>query len=276
MVANKAKKEVAIKKPKIGLIDIETSPLEVYAWDLWERNTGLDQIKTEWSILSYAAKWLDSDKVIYEDSGGRGPENVRDDSRLLIGIRNFLDDADIIIAQNGKRFDIKKINARMAMKGIAPYSPIRVIDTYEVAKKHFGFTSNKLAWTSMHLTDSPKSEHKQFPGFELWLECLKDNKKAWKEMKKYNIQDIISLQKYYFKLRPWIKAHPNLGTYSDGEVMLCPKCGSDKLQKRGEAVSQNTRYQRYQCVNCGGWSRGKIMLTSLSKRRGLLTNISEE
>ncbi len=268
--------QVWTKKPKIGLIDIETSPLEVYAWDLWERNTGLEQIKTEWSILSYAAKWIDSDKIIYEDTSGRGPKKVRDDSRLLVGIRDFLDEADIVIAQNGKKFDVKKINARMVMKGILPYSPIRIIDTYEVAKKHFGFTSNKLAWTSQYLTDSPKSEHKKYPGFELWLECLRDNAEAWAEMKRYNIQDIISLQKYYFKVRPWIKAHPNLGIYDDGDVPLCPKCGSTKLQRRGVSVSQNTQYHRYRCMSCGGWSRGKVMLNSLTKRRRSLTNISEE
>lgn len=264
------------KKPKIGLIDIETSPLEVYAWDLWERNTGLEQIKTEWSILSYAAKWFDSDEIIYQDTSGRGAFKVRDDSKLLVGIRDFLDKADIVIAQNGKKFDLKKINARMVMKGIKPYSPVRVIDTYEVAKKHFGFTSNKLAWTSKHLTDSPKSEHRKFPGFELWLGCLRDNQEAWKEMKAYNIQDILSLQDYYIKIRPWIKAHPNMGIYTDGDVPVCPKCGSAKIQRRGIAVSQTTRYQRYQCTNCGGWSRSKAMLTTLARRKLDITNISEE
>lgn len=268
--------EIDNKKVKIVTLDIETSPLEAYTWGLWDVNVGLEQIKTEWSILSYAAKWFGDSKVIYQYAGGRGVNKVRDDKHLLKGVWDILDEADIVIAQNGRKFDIKKINARMVMADMKPYSPIRVIDTYEVAKKHFGFTSNKLAWTSKYLTDMPKSQHKEFPGFELWAECLKDNPKAWAEMKKYNIQDILSTEKYYMRLRPWIKNHPNMGIYADGEVPTCPKCSSTKLQRRGTATSQSTRYHRYQCTACGGWSRSKVMLTSLSQRRATLTNISEE
>lgn len=267
--------QIQNKKPKIVTLDIETSPLEAYTWGLWDVTVGLEQIKTEWTILSYAAKWFDDKKIIYKDSGGRGVSKVRDDKHLLSDLWNILDEADWVIAQNGRRFDIKKINARMILLGMKPYSPIRVIDTFEIAKKHFAFTSNKLAWTSKYLTDAPKDDHRNFPGFELWKECLLDNPKAWTEMKKYNCQDTFSTEKYYLKLRPWMKDHPNIGTYADSDIPLCPKCGSTKLQKRGVAVSQTTRYHRFQCTDCGGWSRAKIMLTSLKQRRTSLMNISE-
>lgn len=259
--------------PKLLVLDIETAPLESWTWGLWEQNVGLDQIQTEWSILSYAAQWYGTPKtrVMYQDTSGRGPKLVRDDSQLLKSLWTLLDQADIVIAQNGQRFDLKKINARMIMHGMKPYSPVRVVDTLLVAKKHFAFTSNKLAWTSKYLTTTPKSEHKKFPGFELWTECLKDNPKAWAEMKKYNIQDVIATGKLYTKLLPWIQNHPNVSAYSFTEVPACPKCGSTKQQKRGEQVLQNGRYQRYQCMSCGGWSRGKVMLLPLSKRRSMLT-----
>ena len=162
------------------------------------------------------------------------------------------------------------------MENILPYSPIRIIDTYEVSNRHFGFTSNKLAWTSKYLTDSPKEEHRSFPGFELWKECLEDNPKAWKEMKKYNIRDVIATEKKYIRLRPWIKLHPNMGGYTEGEVPVCPKCGSENLQKRGVAISNTSRYHRFQCMNCGGWSRAKTMLNTLAERKQMICNISEE
>lgn len=254
-------------KPRIATVDIETAPLEAYTWGIWEQNVGLDQIKTEWSILSYAWKWLDQKGVKYEDTGGRGAKRVRDDKKLVKSLRELLDEADIVVAQNGARFDIKKINARLIMHGIAPYSPIRVIDTLAVAKKHFGFTSNKLEWQSKYLTDSPKSKHKKYPGFELWLECLKDNPDAWKEMKHYNRQDVIATEKLYLKQRPWIEGHPNLGTYSTGEEIVCPKCGSTDLQKNGTRVLQLGSYQRYHCQNCGAWPRGKQLLVPLKTRK---------
>src|SRR5579885_983063 len=183
------------KKPRILTLDIETAPLKSYHWGLWDQNIGIEQIDVDWSILAYGAKWLDKPKFIYRDTGGRGESKTRDDAALLDEIALLLDEADLVVAQNGKKFDIKKINTRLIQANIPPYSPIRVIDTQEVAKKHFGFPSNKLAYTSKILTDTPKDDHRKFPGFELWRECLADNPKAWKEMKKYNKRDVIATEK---------------------------------------------------------------------------------
>lgn len=156
------------------------------------------------------------------------------------------------------------------MKGMKPYSPIRMVDTYLVAKKHFGFTSNRLAWQSKHLTNIQKSTHKKFPGFELWLECLADNPKAWDEMRKYNCIDVKSTEKVYKRQLPWIAGHPNVGTYTNKPH--CPKCGSHKVQSRGEQVTQAGVYQRFQCVTCGGWSRSKKNRLTTAERTALLVN----
>jgi predicted RNA-binding Zn-ribbon protein involved in translation (DUF1610 family)/DNA polymerase elongation subunit (family B) len=259
-----------VSSPKIGTLDIETAPLESYTWGIWEQNVGLEQIKTEWSVLSYAFKWLGSKSVIYSDTSGRGAKKVRDDKKLVGEIRELLDEADLVVAQNGAKFDIKKINTRLLMHGIPPYSPIRVIDTMLVAKKHFGNTSNKLEWMSKYYTDSPKSKHKKFPGFELWLEVLKDNPAAWAEMKKYNIQDVVATEKLYLTQRPWIDQHPNLGTFSASAAPACPKCGSEHVTKQGTKVTQLGTYQQWQCQDCGGWSRSKQLLAPLSTRKGKL------
>lgn len=258
--------------PKILTVDIETAPIEAWAWGLWEQNIGLNQIKTEWSILSYCAKWLDKDILLYEDTSGRGPRKVRDDKKLCKALWWFLNEADIVVAQNGAAFDVKKINARLLMHGFMPYSPIRVVDTTLVAKKHFGFTSNKLAWLSEHLTDTPKDEHRKFPGFELWKECLKDNPEAWEEMRKYNQIDVLATEKVYLRQRPWISGHPNLAAYHDRLELSCPKCGGTDLQFRGSAVSQVGRYQRFQCKGCGGWGRTRKSSLGSIKRQSLLAN----
>jgi hypothetical protein len=255
---------------KLLTIDVETSPLESYHWGLFDQYIGVDFIKVEWSILSFAAKWADKKAVIYADTGGRGAAKVRDDKPLVKQIWTLLDEADIVVAQNGQRFDVKKINARLIMHGLGPYSPIRVVDTLLVAKKHFAFTSNKLAWMSKYLTDSPKDEHKRFPGFELWKECLADNPKAWAEMKKYNKKDVVATEKLYLRQLPWISQHPNMGVYTTSEAITCPKCASTRVTKQGTKAMQQGLYQQYKCLDCGGWSRGKKMLLDLPKRRSLL------
>lgn len=258
-------------KPKILVIDIETCPLESYTWGLWEQNVGVNQIKVEWSILSYAAKWLNERKIIYQDTGGRGKAKVRDDKTLLGEIWKLLDQADIVVGQNVQRFDVKKINSRLILNGFPPYSPIRVVDTLLSAKRRFAFTSNKLEWISQNdLTKTKKRVNRKFAGFDLWKECLNDNPAAWKEMKLYNCDDVKATEEYYAKLRPWIDNHPNMGGFTDSSDSVCPKCGSADQEKRGFALTNGGKYQRYQCLNCGGWSRGKVMLMPLDKRRSLL------
>ncbi len=258
--------------PRILTLDIETAPIESYHWGLWDQNIGLNQIKTEWSILSFSAKWLDGKKVYYTDTGGRGVGKVRDDTALLGDLWKILDAADIVVTQNGKSFDLKKINARMIMAGFKPYSPIRQIDTKLVAKKHFGFTSNKLEWMSEKLTTTKKSEHKQFPGFSLWTECLKDNPKAWAEMKKYNIRDTVATEELYLKLRPWIEGHINVAAYSTQPGRMCPKCGSKKVKSNGLRSTQTGQYRRLLCLACGGSSHERKQVTTAAARINLLGN----
>lgn len=255
-------------KAKIVTLDIETAPLTSYHWGLFDETIGLEQIQQEWSILSFSAKWLDSSKVIFRHTGGRGVGKVRDDRALLAALWKILDEADLVVAQNGKKFDLPKINARMAMHGIGPYSPVRVIDTCLAAKRFFGFTSNKLAWLSRHLTDSPKSSHRAFPGFEMWTECLKDNAAAWRAMGAYNRQDVIATEKLYLRLRPWIEGHPNVVTYADTSGLACPKCGSSRLNSNGFRTNQTGRYRRFQCQDCGGWAFER----STKRRKTLLGN----
>jgi len=260
------------KQPVVVILDIETAPLESFHWKLWDETIGLEQIKNEWSILSFSAKKLGDNKVMYRDTSGRGPSKVGDDSELLKELWTLLDEADIVVVQNGKEFDIKKINARMLMAGMKPYSPIRVIDTYIVARKHFGFTSNKLAWMSQHLTETKKSEHKKFPGFKLWVECLKDNPEAWAEMMEYNCLDVVATEQLYLKMRPWIEGHPNMALYSTSTDIQCPKCGSEDIEEHGTSRAQVSQYPRYYCNSCQGWSRGRKSTSSKTKRDSLLSN----
>lgn len=258
--------------PRICTLDIETAPLQSYHWGLWDQNINLEAIGNEWSILSFSVKWLDDKKVIYMDTGGRGAGKVRDDTELLAALWEILDEADIVVTQNGKSFDVKKINSRLLMKGFKPYSPIKVVDTKIIAKAHFSFTSNRLAWMSKHLTTTVKDSHKKFPGFELWLECLKDNPKAWAEMKKYNVIDTLSTEELYLVMLPWVQGHPNVAAYSSAEEVACPKCGSTNVQKRGRAMTQVGEYHRFQCKDCGGWARGRQTINTRGKRNSLLSN----
>ncbi len=257
------------------MLDIETAPIEAFVWGLFDQNIGIDFIKNDWSILSYAAKWVGSKKIIYADTGGRGVRKVRDDKILMRPLWDLLDAADIVIGQNLRKFDAKKVNAKMIAHGLGPPSPYKVVDTLLVSRKHFAFTSNKLAFTSRLLTDTPKDEHKRFAGFELWKECLADNPAAWREMKKYNKRDVVATEKLYLKLRPWIAGHPSVSVHEDPESPTCPHCDSSKMQRRGVSVLRaGGSYPRFQCQGCGAWSRGKTLLRTTASSKKQLVSIT--
>jgi hypothetical protein len=257
--------------PKILLIDIETAPILGYVWSLWKQNVGLNQIKEEWYILSYCAKWLGEDGIIYRDVR----HDPHSDASLLPELWELLNEADIIIGQNGKAFDIPKIQARMVMAGMLPPRPFKVIDTLLMAKQQFRFTSNRLEWMtgdSANLTEISKSKHAKYPGFALWAECLKGNMEAWDEMREYNVPDVTSMEQLYLRLRPWYVGHPNLAAYVESEEVLCPRCLSPDVKQDGFTFTQTGKYEMYTCGGCGGWSRGRYTRNTTGKRKALLTN----
>lgn len=257
--------------PRIKTLDVETSPIVAYVWSLWKVTIGLNQIVKEWSILSYCVKDFGSKRVRYEDTSKMA--DPRDDSELLVKLHAELSDCDIVIAQNGKRFDLKKINARFIMVGLPPVAPLKIIDTMLHAKEVAAFTSNKLEWLSKHLTDVPKYAHSEFPGMELWTECLKGNPKAWRVMKKYNCIDVPATEELYLKLRPYMIGHPNVAAYYDDEHIRCPRCASVNLEPQAvPALTQTGSYTRYLCRDCGGFARSRYTQNSKAKRKSLLTS----
>lgn len=257
--------------PKVLSIDIETRPLTAFVWSLWKQNVGLNQIAEEWRIMSFCAKWMHEDDPIYMDARA----NPDDDGDMLNALWSLLDEADIVITQNGKRFDVPKINARLVMHGHQPYRPIKVVDTMLMAKQQFGFTSKKLEWMTDQLCSRhKKSKHTKFPGFELWRECMLGNEEAWDEMREYNIPDVLSMEELYLILRPWYVGHPNVAIYykDDKPTLRCPKCGSDHVKVEGVQYTQSGEYEQVHCHGCGGWSRGRYTLNSKEVRRVQLSN----
>lgn len=251
---------------KVLFIDIETAPILTYVWGLFNQNIGLEQIKEDWHLLSWAAKWGDSKEVLYMDQ--RSAKNIEDDKKIAAGAWKLLDEADVVVTQNGKAFDIKKLNARFIVNGMKPPSSFRSYDTLEVAKKKFGFTSNKLAYMTEKLNSKYKKlEHEQFPGFKLWRECLAGNKKAWNEMEKYNKHDVLALEELYYKLAPWDPSI-NMAAFSP-DPMLC-SCGSKEFIKNGFRYSNQGKYQKMMCVKCGSEHRQKVNLLDKAKRKSLL------
>lgn len=258
------------KTVKILIIDIETAPKIAYVWKFFKENISPKQVLSDGYVMSYAAKWLGEDFIFYKDCR----DNIEDDTDLIIDINNLLDEADIVVAHYGKKFDLPIIRTRSLILGLRTPSPYKVVDTKEVASKYFRFGSNKLEFLSDVLGVTKKEDHKKYPGFELWRECLKGNVDAWEEMKHYNIYDILSLEDVYVKFIPWIDNHPNVSAMlSDNDEAVCPKCGGNYLQHRGYAYTTAGKFQRFMCNDCGGWGRYRTNLLDRETRKKVTANV---
>ncbi|MFZ4411457.1 MAG: ribonuclease H-like domain-containing protein [Bacteroidales bacterium] len=252
--------------PKVLIFDIETSPILAHVWALFDQNVALNQIERDWNILSWSAKWLGEERVMYADQS-KAPD-ISDDKDILKQIWDLLDEADIVITQNGIKFDSKKLNARFIMQGMLPPSSYRHVDTLRIAKRYFAFTSNKLEYMTAKLcTKYKKLDHAKFSGFKLWSECLKGNKAAWDEMKEYNCHDVLSLEELYLKLRAWDKTI-NFNVYSDNTNHTCV-CGASEFKKHGFVYTNTAKYRRLICESCGAESRETENLLSKEKRNSL-------
>lgn len=245
---------------KILFIDIETAPIEARVWKIFDENIGLNQIIKDWHLLSWSAKWLSDKEVMYQDQRNR--EKMSDDKEICKKLWELVDQADIVVAHNGDRFDVKKINTRFIENGMFPPSKYRTVDTLKIVRSKFGFTSNKLEYVAMKLCKKKKMTKRKFSGFSLWNACLENNQKAWDEMEKYNKQDVLVLEELYRKIVSW-DSKLNYTVLNDG-VNTC-SCGSTEFKNSGYSYTNSGKFIRYKCTFCGKSFQDRKNMISLKE-----------
>jgi DNA polymerase elongation subunit (family B) len=231
---------------KILLLDIETAPNLVHVWGLYDQNVAINQIQAAGYVLCWAAKWYGDKEVMFDSVYASRPK------KMLKGIHKLIDQADVVVHYNGTKFDMPTLNKEFVLNELHPPAPYKQVDLLRTARSQFRFPSNKLDYVAQALGLGNKIKH---PGHTLWVNCMAGDAEAWETMEKYNKQDVNLLEKVYDRLMPWIKAHPNHGIYDEPGIPVCPNCGSHQLQRRGFARTIANKYARYQCTNCGTWSK---------------------
>lgn len=238
---------------KVLTLDIETTPMDVYTWGLWQQNVGLNMIKDPTRMMAWAAKWEDEDEVYFASERNFTRED------MIMEIYDMVDAADAIVHYNGIGFDMKHLNREFIEIGLSPPTKYKNIDLLRVVKSQFKFPSNKLDYVAGVLLD----EHKlDTGGFGLWTRCLQGDEEAWKLMENYNIEDVLLTERLYHRIQGWIPAHPNRALWvEDQENPICPNCGSVHMVKKGiEYPARVNAYQRYKCADCGANARGRQVM----------------
>jgi transposase-like protein len=264
--------KLVVHKPvgaKILTIDIETAPTIGYIWGRFKQFLSQEQILAESFILSYAYSW-NGGEVVGEILTPQ-EINEENDYRLLDRLFALLNEADIVVGQNSKRFDVKIINTRLLVYGFPPPTSFKQIDTLEIAKRMFRFPSNKLGSVAKYLGLEDKGET---GGFQLWADVMKGDVFAAEAMLEYNKQDVKVTWDYYQRIRSWDNKAVNQQLYYADNSPRCLKCGSSHLSPtENVAYTPQGAYNEFRCNHCGGLSRAKTNLIGKTKRQSMFVNI---
>ena len=239
----------AKRTKRVLVFDIETAPMEAYVWSMWKNDISQEQLIQDWSILCWAAKWLDSDEIITSASWREG-DDVRDDKACSLALASLLDEADIVVGHNADKFDIKRVNTRLLKHGIDEPSPFKSVDTLKIAKHRFAISSNRLDFIGDFLGVGRKVKHE---GFSMWKSVLEGDSDAQERMLHYNVGDITLLEQVYLAIRPWDKRNPNINL--EFSEPRCPCCGSERLKEIGDAFTNVSTFTAVKCKDCGKYSR---------------------
>lgn len=239
--------------PKVLIFDIETAPMIGYVWGRWNQNIALDQTVSEWFMICWSAKWLYTTDIMGDVLT---PEEAKaqDDSRIVKHLWELVNEADIVIAYNGLKFDVPRMNTRFLACGLQPPKPYIVIDPIKTMKSRFALSSNKLDSLAILFGIDVKLH----TDFELWKNCMYGDTEALSYMLKYNKKDVDILEEVYIRLRPWIVNHPNISNIMDKDI--CPFCGYEKdgIELDGFYYTGVNYYKLYRCPECGAVYRSRL------------------
>jgi len=245
---------------KILIVDIETSPHLSWHFGRWKQNIPRKHTVKESRMLCFAAKWYGQKKVHFKSAWTHGQEP------MLKSLWDLMDEADVVMGYNSKKFDVKRINSEFIRLGWEQPSPYEQIDLLLQVRKHFALSSNKLDDV---LTELGLENKQSNSGFSLWMDVMAGVRSARTEMKLYNIQDVKVTEDLYENIKGWISPHPNWGLFINDDDPTCMNCKSKNVVKHKVRRTKVRVYQQYHCNDCGAYARGRKSLENPNE--GVLT-----
>ena len=253
--------KVENNQPKICYLDIEKSFNISGHFGAWSQNLRQEAKFRESHILSYCYAFNDDvdikgsiipAKELKEDFVNclvQGKVHTTVDELLVLELWALFNNSDVIVAYNGRGFDVKEIQARFLMYGLPPTSPVKVIDPLLIVKDKFRLPFKSLKYVAEFLGVTQKLENS---GNDLWKKATIGDEEALQEMLEYNKGDIITLREVYKKLQGWGNSGTNLALYNADHDALCTNCGSDDISSiEGKyTYTAQRKYSLYRCNSC--------------------------
>lgn len=248
--------------PKVLVFDIETSRMNVTAFQTGKQVIRSHQIEDDWFLICWRARWLFSK----EELGAvvtPAEAKHRDDKRVAKLFLDVLKTADFAVTYNGDRFDNKKMMWLFMKHKLLPVPHFGSIDVMKGIKTVASPSSLSLDFVSQELGYGAKLE----TDHHLWSKAEAGDKVALDYMYEYNGVDVDKTESVYLHVKPYLKNHPNfaefLNYYQEVDQTLqvgknnyrCPRCVRGIVSKEKFTQYRQTPagylYKRANCPNCG-------------------------
>ena len=253
--------------PRILALDVEMSFNVSYHYDQWKVNIPWTHVKHRQFMICAAWQWIGTNKihtVSVLDDPNRFKKNFRDDYHVLKTLKDQIDDADAVIAYNGRRFDVKEINTGLVKHGLGPTHDYVMLDPIQIAKSKFRFKGGNSLANLCDFFRLPVQKGK----VELcdWIGGTEGDRDSINKIVEYNKTDIPTMIGVWEKIKAYAPSKLNMNHFVDpkGLTVVCAQCGSPNLNlhKKRKTSRASIRYQ-YQCRDWGTYTTtGKSIRTS--------------
>ena len=230
--------------------DIETSPMLSAIWSLYQDAINPQGLLQYSYILCWSALDIDTGEFfgdslhLHKRAFKKDPT---DDSLVTASLWRLFDEADVLLAHNGDRFDIPVANTRFLAHGMPAPSSYKSMDTLKIFKSKFKLPSNRLNEIAKFLRIGEKEKVE----FDDWMGCMSGRTSSFEKMFHYNRVDTELLLEVYRRVMSYYLHNHHVGLLKgvDDEIS-CPACGGIDYQLRGFYYTKAAKRQRYMCNAC--------------------------
>lgn len=240
-----------MSRPLVLYWDLETSYIKANIWQAnREQYIGHEQIckgqVTKVICIGYKWEHEKNAHVIEWDN------KKQCSKKALQKFIKILETADLAIAHNGNRFDVKVLNAQAILNGLPPINWPTTDDSLLMARRSFNFPSYRLDYLAKTFLGEGKNPM-SFIDWENIIEgeTQKIRDKALVKMSKYCKKDVLVLQGVVEAMRAYTQSNVNRSIIKNGNREGCPSCGSNSVHSKGYRTTKAGRYQRFVCNGCG-------------------------
>ena len=181
-------------------------------------------------------------------------KDFRNDKNIAIKLHGLMTEADVIVAHNGDRFDIKHANSLFIKHGLGPIPKNKSIDTLKVAKKYFAFPGNSLDNIAKRFGSEGKNQKPD------WYKMTDGDSVEIERAAVYCKNDVRILEKIFIEMRPFIQNFPMIKSKhicpETKDPLVCSKCNSHWVIRSGKSFQASGIYQRFKCRDCDSWMIG--------------------